>query len=299
MQDLYVNEVYKDMEEFLFFNMFPKKPADANKGSFGKILLISGSYGMAGAASLNIIGAKSVGASYIHVALSEDIYPIVAGQHITPVFHPFSELKTDSPAKDAEDIVSSLLPGMKAVCFGSGAVNNFAKTRIFNTLNNECKAPLVLDAEALKLIKWSGEELSSFKCPLILTPHQGEFSALSGISPATVTDKPVECATAYAADKNVIMVLKGPRTVVAAPDGRYYVNKTGNNALAQAGSGDVLAGMITAMLSFVEDPFAAACMAVYMHGRIADLGTEHHSRQCFRLEDYPEIADGIFFRRGF
>lgn len=299
MQDLYTYEVHKDMEEFKFFNMFPKKPEDANKGTFGKILLISGSYGMAGAASLNIIGAKSLGASYIHVALSEDIYPIVAVQHITPVYHPFSEMKTDAPAKDAEDVVSSLLPGMKAVCFGSGAVNNFAKTRIFNVLNNECKVPLVLDAEALKLIKWSGDDLNTFKCPVIMTPHQGEFSALSEISLATVTDQPVACATAYAADKNVIMVLKGPKTVVAAPDGRYYINKTGNNALAQAGSGDVLAGMMTAMLSFVEDPFDAACMAVYMHGRIADLGIEGHSRLYFRLEEYPQIADGIFFRRGF
>ena len=299
MQDLYTYQVHEDMEENKFFSLFPKKPGDANKGSFGKILLISGSYGMAGAASLNIIGAKSVGASYLHVVLPEDIYPIVAGQHITPVYHPFSEMKTDSPAKNAEDVVSSLLPGMKVVCFGSGAVNNFAKTRIFNVLNNECKVPLVLDAEALKLIKWSGDDLNTFKCPVIMTPHQGEFSALSGISLATVLDQPAECAAAYAADKNVLMVLKGPKTVVAAPDGKYYINKTGNNALAQAGSGDVLAGMMTAMLSFVEDPFDAACMAVYMHGRIADLGIESHSRQCFPLEEYPVIADGMFFRRGF
>lgn len=298
MSDYYFYEVFQDIDENWFFERFPKKPENANKGTFGKILLVSGSYGMAGAACLNIIGAKSVGAPYIHVALPSDIYPIVAGQHITPVYHPFNEFKTDSPLKDAEDVVSAMLSGIKAVCFGSGAVNNLAKTRIFNTLNNECRAPLVLDAEALKLIKWGGDDLGNIKCPLIFTPHQGEFSALSEVPLSSVVEDPVACANAYAAEKNVIMVLKGPQTVVSSPDGRYYVNKSGSSALAQAGSGDVLAGMMTAMLSFVEDPFEAACMAVYFHGHLADIGLQKHSRQCFPLDDYISIADGLFLKRG-
>ena len=299
MQDLDAYEVYRNMDEFMFFELFPKKPDDANKGSFGRMLLISGSYGMAGAASLNIIGAKSAGAPYIYVVLPEDIYPIIASQHITPVFHPYCEFKNDSPARDVEGSVSSLLQEMRAVCFGSGAVNNFSKSRILKTLRKECKAPLVLDAEALRLIRSEDVDLHSFKCPLILTPHQGEFSALSGIPLSEIIGEPVVCASAYASVNGVIMVLKGPQTVVASPDGRYYINRTGNNALAQAGSGDVLAGIITAMLCFVEDPFEAACMGTYLHGRIADIGIESHSRQCFPLEEYPRIADGFFFRHGF
>ena len=299
MVDYYFREVNSDLNRDSFFERFPKRPADANKGTFGKILLISGSQGMAGAASLNIIGAKALGAGYIHVALPDSIYPIVASQHATPVFHPFSEFKTDSPAKNAEEVVSSLLAGKKAVCFGSGAVNNFAKTSIFNVLNNECKSPLVLDAEALKLIKWGGNSIGPFDCPLILTPHHGEFSALSDIPLHSIIEDPVRCAAEYAGQNNVIMVLKGPKTIVAAPDGRYYKNTTGNQGLAQAGSGDVLAGMLTAMLSFVEDPFDAACMAVFAHGMAADELAKEHSKQILPLERLPEAMDRLFFEKGF
>ena len=299
MQDFYFYEVNKDLNEDTFFERFPERPKGSNKNAFGKILLISGSFGMAGAACLNIIGAKSLGAQYVNVALPERIYPICAVNHITPVYYPYSEAGSGAAYIDAEDTISALLPNMRAAAFGSGAVNNFAKTRIFNTLMNKCKAPLVLDAEALKLIKWGGGDLDEFACPLILTPHQGEFSALSGTALSAVVEDPVSCAADYAATNNVIMVLKGPQTVVAAPDGRYYINKSGNKALAQAGSGDVLAGMLTAMLTYIDDPFEASCMAVFMHGYIADEGIKEHSRQCFPLEEYPKIADRLFFKHGF
>ncbi|MBQ2311696.1 MAG: bifunctional ADP-dependent NAD(P)H-hydrate dehydratase/NAD(P)H-hydrate epimerase, partial [Firmicutes bacterium] len=88
-------------------------------------------------------------------------------------------------------------------------------------------------------------------------------------------------------------------TVVAAPDGRFYVNKTGNQGLAQAGSGDVLAGMVTAMLGFVQDPFEAACMAVFAHGMAADELAKEHSMQQLPLEKIPEVMDKLFFEKGF
>ncbi|MBQ2311787.1 MAG: NAD(P)H-hydrate dehydratase [Firmicutes bacterium] len=299
MQDLYYYEVNKDLNKVQFFERFPKRPADANKGTFGKILLISGSLGMAGAACLNIIGAKALGAQYINVALPESIYNICATRFLTPVYYPYRESAADDLHSDPESTISILLPNMRAVCFGSGAVNNFYKTAVFNVLYEKCKAPLVLDAEALKLLKWSGNELGPFDCPLILTPHWGEFSTLANVPLAKIKEDPVRCAAEYASQNNVIMVLKGPETVVAAPDGRYYKNRTGNQGLAQAGSGDVLAGMITAMLSFMQDPFEAACMAVFAHGMAADELAKEHSMQLLPLEKIPEVMDKLFFEKGF
>ena len=291
-------EVFSGMDEKLFFEKFPERPKGSHKGAFGKILLISGSYGMAGAACLSITGAKAIGAQYINVALPEDIYGIVASRHITPVYYPYYSGANNTEFNGGPQTISALLPNVRAVCFGSGADNNKSALAIFNTLLKGCRVPLVLDAKALRLIKQFDADLREFSCPVILTPHQGEFSALADVPLAEVIEDPVSCAAAYAAEKGVIMVLKGPHTAVAAPDGRYYYNDSGNNALAQAGSGDVLAGMMTAMCSFFEDPFEAACMAVFFHGHIADVGIRTHSRQCFPLEEYVSIADGIFFDQG-
>ena len=303
MQDYYFYEVNKDLNKDTFFERFPKRPADAHKGSTGKILLISGSYGMAGAACLNIIGAKSLGAPYIHVALPKGIYPICAGRFLTPVYHPYGNeggsLIVQEYADEAGGVITGLLRQMKAVCFGSGSTNNDARTRIFNVLKDECKVPLVLDADALKTIKIQDVDLNEFDCPLILTPHQGEFSVLADTSLVSLKEDPAGCACAYSADNNAILVLKGPNTIVAAPDGRYYINQSGNQGLAQAGSGDVLAGMITAMLTFIEDPFDAACMAVFAHGLAADQLAGEHSMQLLPLEKFPEAMDDLFFRRGF
>ncbi len=291
-------EVYKDLDREKFFELFPKRPEDANKGSFGKILLISGSRGMAGAACLNITGAKALGAPYINVALPGEIYQICAGRFLTPVYYPYSDGGTDRMNGGAEETVSALLPNMRAVCFGSGAVNILSKAVIFDTLLDKCRSPLVLDAEALKLLK-TRVDAGAFGCPVILTPHQGEFCALAEVSLSDIRKDPVGCAADYASKNNVIMVLKGPRTVVAAPDGRYYINRSGNQGLAQAGSGDVLAGMITAMCCFKEDPFEAACMAVLAHGMAADELAKEHSLQCLPIEDIPAVMDRLFKERGF
>ena len=302
MQDYYFYEVNKDLDRNKFFELFPKRPKDANKGSTGKILLISGSYGMAGAASLNILGAKALGAPYIHVALPAEIYPICASVHMTPVYHPYESNSGGLMVQEqvsGGDVVKDILPQMKAVCFGSGAVNNFAKRDIFNTLLNDCRVPLVLDAEALKIIKRYDVDMYSFRCPVIITPHQGEFSVLADTSLVSLKEDPVGCACTYSADHNVITVLKGPETIVAAPDGRYYVNKSGNQGLAQTGSGDVLAGMITAMLTFCGDPFDAACMAVFAHGMAADELAAEYSKQLLPLEKIPQAMDRLFFQRGF
>ncbi len=286
----YYNEFRIDEEEF--FKAFPKRPEDAHKGSTGRILLISGSYGMAGAACLNILGAKALGAPYIHVMLPEDIYPIVASRNVTPVFHPVGMA---GPRRTLYE----MLPQMRAVAFGSGAVNNNYKEDILEQLITDCSCPLVLDAEALNLLVNRQSILKKAKCPVIITPHPGEFRAFTRLTPQQIAEDPLKAAIESAEEYQVITVLKGHRTVVASPDGRIYLNETGNQGLAQAGSGDVLTGMITAMLSFTDDPFEAACMAVFAHGLAADRLCSRHSFQCMPLEKIPEAMDELFKEHGF
>ncbi len=282
-----------EISEELFFARFPKKPPDAHKGTFGKILLIGGGFGMAGAVCLNVLGAKTLGASYIHVALPETVYPIAAARFLTPVYHPLGEA-------GAAKTVASLLPDMRAVGFGSGCVRMPEKEKILELLlGDTVRVPTVLDAEALRMLTLSALDDRASASPLILTPHLGEFSQLDGTDAETAGKDPVSAAKRFSKDHNVILVLKGPKTAVAAPDGRVYENHSGNPALAQAGSGDVLTGMIAAMLTFLPDPFEAACSAVWLHGFLADEGRKTRSCQNFSLESFPEIMDRLFFLHGF
>jgi NAD(P)H-hydrate epimerase len=185
-----------------------------------------------------------------------------------------------------------------SAAFGSGSDNNQDIDDIFLLLL--CSdIPLVLDAAALKLINAKRQIIEERTAPVIITPHRGEFAALYPQGASAMDEDPVKAAADCAAELGIITVLKGPNTIVASPEGRVYVNQTGSQGLAQAGSGDVLTGMTAAMLSFVKDPFEAACMAVFAHGMAADRLCLTHSRQTMPLEKMPEAMDGLFFKHGF
>lgn len=282
---------YREMDEDLFFANFPKKSETAYKGSLGKALLISGCYGMAGAAGLNILGAETVGIPYLHAAMPEEIYAPLASRFLTPVMHPFGH-------ESWYEVLEPLIHQATAIGFGSGAVYMDHKSQILDLILQNSKVPVVLDAEALRLLQHNTYILRFAGAPVILTPHIGEFSAISNLPEDAIRDNRLKAALDFASDYKVIVVLKGPNTIVASPSGEVYINQTGNQALAKAGSGDVLTGMMTAMLAMTRDVFTAVCMAVWLHGYLAELGTKNHSMQNFRLETYPELMDELFRKHG-
>lgn len=282
---------YREMDEDLFFANFPKKSETAYKGSLGKALLISGCYGMAGAAGLNILGAETVGIPYLHAAMPEEIYAPLASRFLTPVMHPFGH-------ESWYEVLEPLIHQATAIGFGSGAVYMDHKSQILDLILQNSKVPVVLDAEALRLLQHNTYILRFASAPVILTPHIGEFSAISNLPEDAIRDNRLKTALDFASDYKVIVVLKGPNTIVASPSGEVYINQTGNQALAKAGSGDVLTGMMTAMLAMTRDVFTAVCMAVWLHGYLAELGTKNHSMQNFRLETYPELMDELFRKHG-
>lgn len=288
--DIYTN--YLEMNEDFFFQNFPKKNESDYKGTYGKSLIAGGCFGMAGALSLNITGARSVGASYIDVALPESIYPIVAGKHTTAIYHPFG-------VHTSEEVIEPLIKQSKAILFGSGAVRMDRKLQCMDLILQESEVPVVLDAEALRLLHQNTYILQFVKCPLILTPHISEFAGMVNTDMHTINDHRLEYATKFAKEHGLYLVLKGSNTIVASPKGEIYINEAGNQALAQAGSGDLLAGIILAMLTFVHDIFKATSMAVWLHGHLADLGIQKHSKQVFSLESFPEIADEFFKTNGY
>ena len=283
---------FRTMDEDQFFASFPKKTENAYKGTFGKTLLIGGCYGMAGALGLNLLGARTVGAPYIQAAVPEEVYQVVASYCMTPVFHPFG-------SQTWYEVIEPLINTSQAIGFGSGAAYMHHKEDILDLILQESRVPVVLDAEALRLLQHNMFVLRFAKAPVIITPHISEFSAISGLPLSVIRDQKINSASAFAKDYKVIVVLKGPNTVVAFPNGEFYINQSGNQALAQAGAGDLLAGILTGLLTMTRDVYTAVCMGVWLHGHLADLGIRERSIQGFRLENYPDIMDELFRKHGF
>ena len=265
-----------------FLSVYPKRAEDSDKTKNGRILLVTGSYGMAGACSLAQIGAHCLGASYIHVSVPDSIYPIVAVQDITSVYHPGDELPAD------------ILRRVDAVGIGCGLTNHPRKIELLKQVLKESDVPVVLDAEALRLVAEDTEMLRDAKPPLIMTPHLGEFSALTGLDIDTLKKDPVAAGKKYALSRHLTLVVKGHPSYTISPEGKVCENDSGNAALAQAGSGDILTGMITAMCAVSHaDPFTAACAAVWFHGVLADEYVKSNSTAIFDPRILPQTANRI------
>ena len=286
------SNTYKEMNEEIFFKNYPVLKENAYKNTFGKVLLIGGSYSMAGAISFNIIGARSMGASFIEVGLPDSIYPIVSSNYLYPVYHPFND-------SNYMDKLTYSIEHASCVSFGSGATYMPHKEAVMNLIIEKANAPIVFDAEALYLLKDNMFILKYAKKPIIFTPHIGEFSALTHLSIEEINQNKIELAKDYATKNNVYLILKGANTIIASPSGELYINNTGNPSLATAGSGDLLTGMISALLTKQKDIFTALCMSVFMHGYLADNYITTHSKIHLDFNEYISLSDSLFYKHGF
>lgn len=250
---------YQQMDKQRMLKILPKKAVNSYKSQNGQCLNIAGSKGMAGACLLSTKAAMISGVGYMHVLLEEEIYPVVATQALSAVYH-FPK----------ETALSVLLQKADAVLAGCGCNGMPQFFSLMEQLMDDCSLPLVLDAWALRWLADHMELCSTYKGPLILTPHLGEFAALSKKTIREINDQKLTLTRLFCEEHDCILVLKGPNTLIMHPDGRCYINQTGNPKLAKAGSGDVLAGLIVGLMAQHTDPFEACMLAVWLHGLAAD-----------------------------
>lgn len=253
--------------------MLPPRPIDGNKGTFGKVLLVAGSRGMAGAAVLCGGGALRGGAGLVTLAVPEEILPIVAAGNPCYLTAPLLTDADGRISERAEHRVLALARGSDVVAAGPGLGQSRAVTALVLSLLAQADKPLVLDADALNAIGQHTDCLTSRAASLVLTPHPGEFARLLGCDIATVQADREGRAGSFAAKHGLILLLKGHDTIVT--DGRrVFHNPTGNPGMATGGSGDVLTGLLAALLGQGMPPFDAAMLAAYVHGLAGDLARD-------------------------
>ncbi len=249
----------------------PPIPLQAHKGSQGRLLLVCGSYGMAGACLMAARAALRCGLGLLEIAAERSIYSILAAGVPEAVFTVYD---ARDPASTEAKLKRALAQATAcAVGCGLGELAALVCPMVFRS----CKVPLLLDADALNYAARWGFPLASLLVPLVLTPHPGELSRLTGESVQTIQRGRLEAAQWAATANAAVVLLKGAATVVAGPEGRLALNSTGNPGLAKGGSGDVLAGVIGALLAQGVPAFQAAAAGAWLHGAAGDWCRENFS----------------------
>lgn len=257
----------------------PRRERDSHKGSYGHVLLIGGSVGYTGAIAMAARAALRSGAGLVSVLTPKEVYPIVA-QACGPeaMVHPFQNLETLTVD------FSEHWNKITAVLVGPGLGQSPV---LIEQLLKSCPVPLVLDADALCV---AAEKIAGARCPVILTPHPGEFERLFG---APVTDRWAQAQDA-AEKTGKTIILKGSGTIVAESGKKLAINMTGNPGMATGGSGDVLAGLLTGLLGQGMEPFDAAMTAVYLHGIAGDIAAHDLTQSAMIATDLIEALPDAF-----
>ena len=243
----------------------PRRDPEGHKGTFGKVLCVCGSVGYTGAPIFAGRGAVRTGSGLVFLAVPESVWPVAAVKSDEAMPFPMPEAEGRLSLL-AEESIRRRAESCDAVLIGCGLGRGWQTDALVRNLLT-IEKPMVLDADGLNALSGREELLQKRAAPTILTPHEGEFLRLGG----GLSAGREAAAAAFSEKYGVYLVLKGHRTVVAAPDGRLAVNGTGNSGMAKGGSGDVLAGMILSLLGQGCGAFEACCAGVWLHGRAGDL----------------------------
>ncbi len=267
----------------------PPRPADGHKGSFGHLLVVAGSVGKEGAACLTALGALRTGPGLVTVATPENARPVVAAK-LTEAMTISLPLEGEGEVL-AKNCVQSIIDGKikpSALVMGPGlGIQPVNAITILEFALQWAEVPVLLDADALNLIAESGGEVDLItkrrSAPLILTPHPGEMGRLLRMTVPEIQKDRLGVARKAAQKWRAWLVLKGADTVIANPDGKVWINDSGNTGLAAGGSGDLLSGVISGLLAQQWDVEAAVRFGVWMHGAAADMAVESGSGEAGML----------------
>ncbi len=258
-----------------FSSFVALRPAESNKGNYGHVLAIGGSVGKAGSVAMSGMAALRTGAGLSTAATAKSALATVAAFYPELMTEPLEETDAGTIATSAGVRIEELLKNMTVAAIGPGISRDPHTATLVRALVAHQKIPMVVDADGLNAFQSHTEALNGTGRTLVITPHPGEMARLAGCSTADVQKDRLGVARKFARDHALIVVLKGHRTLVVQPDGEGWVNMTGNAGMATGGTGDILTGMVAAMLAQnLKEPVMAVCAAVYLHGLAGDLARD-------------------------
>jgi NAD(P)H-hydrate epimerase len=252
----------------------PRHP-NTHKGSFGHLLVVSGSPGKTGAATLVGLGALRVGTGLVTVGIPRSLNPIMEEKLTEAMTEPLPETGSGCLGRESVEAVLNIMSSRKtALAIGPGISTTEDTAEFLYEILRRATIPIVVDADGITLIARNLGVLREVKVPLILTPHPGEMSRLVGKTSEEIQRDRIGVARDFSSMYNVYTVLKGARTVVSTPEGGVFINPTGNPGMASGGMGDVLSGVIGGFLAQGYSPQDACVLGVFSHGLAGDLAAK-------------------------
>ena len=283
-QSLYEIKPELNMLETLDLNRLPRRVNRSNKGSYGKLLILAGSKQMAGAAVFAAKAAYRMGCGLVRVATVEENRMIL--QELVPE----AVLAVYNNGTDVVEFVETQLHWADAVVAGPGISQSDLSERMLYELLKRIQVPCLCDADALNLLSKHPDWWKLVQSPLVITPHLGEMARLTGRPITEIRDRLVQTAQEFAMEHQITVVLKDARTITAQPDGQSYINVSGNHGMATAGAGDVLSGVVGALLAQKLDMYLSAALGVFIHGLAGDAAAERVGHCAMMASD---IVDGL------
>jgi NAD(P)H-hydrate epimerase len=254
--------------------VWPARPPDTHKRRSGVVLVVAGSRGMTGAPRLVAAGASRAGAGLVTVAAPQGALATIQASLDEATFLPLPEGPEGSASEAAWEALSPRLEGFDAVAVGPGLSTDGQTPALVRRLVRESPVPLVIDADAINAFAGRAGELAQRTAPAVLTPHAGEFARLFDMPTEALEEDRVGLVRKAAAETGCVVLLKGTRSVIASPDGEVRINTTGTSVLATGGTGDVLTGIVAALLARGVPPADAAAAGAYVHGAAGHLAGE-------------------------
>ncbi len=251
----------------------PERPLDAHKNNVGRVLIIAGSRGFTGAGALASRAALRSGAGLVTWAIPESLCNLAECLCLESITIPIAETDQQAPAVSARETLLEAAHESDAVVLGPGLPVAGESGELMRLLIPEIKRTLILDAGGIRALGNNLIALRNRKYPTILTPHPGEFSDIIGLSTQEILAKREEHCKSFAEKSTAVVLLKGAGTVIS--DGKeVYINTSGNPGMATAGMGDVLSGIIAALVAGGLEAYAATCTGAYLHGKAGDLARD-------------------------
>jgi NAD(P)H-hydrate epimerase len=278
----------------------PRRFPTANKGSCGKLYVLAGSRGYTGAASMAAESALRSGVGLCYLGVPETLNPIFEIKLTEAITRPLPEVgKKQCLALRGLGEIRKHLKDIDAAIIGPGLGTHHETKELVRRLISSLEMPSVIDADGLNAFQGASEEIAKSRAPLVLTPHPGELSRLIDHNTAEIAADRLGFAKTSSARFGCVVLLKGAPTFVADPSGRIFVNPTGNSGMATGGSGDVLSGIIGALLAQKLPPLDAACCGAYIHGLAGDLAADEHGQTAMLPTDMIANLPAVYCSLGF
>jgi ADP-dependent NAD(P)H-hydrate dehydratase / NAD(P)H-hydrate epimerase len=268
--------------------LFAPRACDSNKGMYGHVLVVGGSFGKSGAPAMAGLGSYRSGAGLVTVAVPKSALPMIAALRPELMTEPLEETELGTVRLANGDHILDLLKKMTLLALGPGLGTADETVRLVKRLYVEADAPAVVDADALNALAGGLPPTSKIR---VLTPHPGEMGRLIGLSTKEVQSDRLGHAQNTARQSGAAIVLKGDRTIIAFPDGETWVNPTGSPAMATGGTGDILTGMIAGLIAqHPKDWKTAVVAAVWLHGRCGQLAGRHWGEEAALAADLVDFV---------